>query len=124
MPYYDCYCPSCKHKEIDLFKGYNDKYPKCPICKKTRLEKDYSTQQALPGFHVKEIKTVAQQVEANKKVLGNEQWQKKKDELLGEHGKKQQEAEKPFYWDKDQSKPLDVTKIKDTAKFIQTGEKN
>lgn len=124
MPYYDVICKKCEYRETDLFKAYSDKYPKCPVCGKARLEKDYSTQQALPGFHVKEIKTIAQQVELNQKILGKEQWQMKKDELLGEHGKKQQSAEKPFYWDKDQEKPLDVTKIKDTKKFIETGDKN
>jgi hypothetical protein len=94
---------------------------KCPQCKKKKLERDYGVP-IVPVIQDKTPKTVGQQAEANKKAMGNEQWQKKRDELLGEKGRQQQATPTPW-WRPEGSKPLDVTKIKDVQKYIETGEK-
>lgn len=125
MLLYDVICENCSYREEDFEKSYSIDFPvKCPSCKKKKLIKDYSSPHALPGFHVKEIKEAGQQAELNKKTMGNELWEKKKDEMLGEHGRKQRETPKPWYWSEGQEKPLDVSKIADTEKFIATGEKD
>lgn len=123
--YYDVSCENCQYKEKDFQKSYSIDFPvKCPSCKKKKLVKDYSSPDALPDFHVKDIKEAGQQAEANKKAMGKELWEKRKDEMLGEHGRKKKETPKPFYWSEGQEKPLDVGKIKDVDRYIATGEKD
>lgn len=120
MSYYNVICNNCKYEEEDFEQSITKNFPaKCPSCKKKKLVQDYSIPKDITG-HVYEIKTALQQSEKNIKDMGKEQAQIKFDNLPQTKKKK---APKPWYWSEGQEKPLDITKIKDTKRFIETGEK-
>lgn len=124
MPWFDVICSKCGYKEKDYEKPYSLDFPiKCHSCNKKTLIKDYSSPDALPDFHIKEIKSLAQQSEFNEKKLGKEQISKKRDTMMTDFDKKKEKAEKPWYWSENQTKPLDVSKISNISEYIEHGIK-
>ncbi len=98
-----------------------DAFPaKCPSCKKLKLRQDYSRKKITVDDGV--IRSVGRQAEVNAKRDGKELTELKAEQMLGSDGMAKRKAPTPW-WRKPGSKPLDVTKIKDVTKYIQTGEK-
>lgn len=124
MPLYDVICTNCNFSQTDFEKSIHVDLEtvKCPSCKKRKLLQDYSKPKPMI-LRDNTPKTVGQVAERNAKIMGKELHQLEGEKILGEKGMKKKKAETPW-WRPEGSKPLDVTKIKDTAKYIRTGEKD
>lgn len=114
----------CGFKDPDFEKPMSINFPlKCPSCKKKTLVQDYSIPKDTIYSDLTP-KCIGQQVERNKKAMGQEQCQLKEESMLTEHDKKKAKAKKPWYWNKDQKKPLDVSTIKNIGDYIEHGVKD
>jgi putative FmdB family regulatory protein len=123
MPEYDFRCDACGH-EREITQSIHDPLPdpgKCPNCKKREWRQDFRRKSLI--LRDGDPKSVAQQAERNRKAMGEEQHQMKVDELLGPAGRAKRDAPAPWWRDKG-SKPLDLSKVKNTQDYIMTGEKN
>lgn len=121
MSWYDVRCEACGLAQVDFEQPMSVGFPtKCPKCKKKKLVRDYSTP---PSLVIQDLtpKTVGQQAERNAKKNGSELQDIKCKEVLGEAEYNKRKAPPPF-WRKTR-KPLDLTKVRDTAHYIKTGEK-
>lgn len=121
MSWYDVKCEGCGHEQLDFEQPMSVGFPtKCPKCRKKKLVRDYSR----PWDTVymdRTIRTVGQQAEHNEKKLGQELHDKKCREILGAEEYERRKAPPPF-WRKSK-KPLNLNKIKDINRYIQTGQK-
>lgn len=122
MPLYDGVCQSCGHEQ-EIEKSMSVDFPvRCPGCRKKKFVQDWSKPKSLilrDGTPT----TVGQQAERNAKEMGKELAARKADELLGEKGAARKKAPAPW-WRKPGDKPLDLSRVKDTRRYIDTGEKD
>jgi len=126
---YSCNNPDCNAVfEEWLPFGTIKRRKKCPTCKKHTLGTNYSTTVIYyPGIH--EAKTVGQCAEINRKRQGKELCEKMVDEDAY-YGPRKAGLKQIPWWRSGKhgttksEKPIDLTKIKDTDKYIMTGETN
>lgn len=122
MSYYDVKCEGCAFEQIDFEQPMSVGFPtKCPGCKKKKLVRDYS-RPCNTVFMDKTIRTVGQQAEHNQRKMGAELHALEAKKVLGEAEHARRTAPPPF-WRKNKKKPLDVSKVKDLNKYIETGDK-
>lgn len=125
MPLYDLACSACGHR----FEHYQSIHlplrRDCPICKGETLEQDFSAQRLASSVCLVygEPTTVGQQAELNRKKMGEELFRLKEEEEAGPYLVAQKKAPTPW-WREPDSKPLDVSSIKDVARYVETGEKS
>jgi hypothetical protein len=93
---------------------------KCPACKKKSYGQNYSEKRLVLNDGV--VKELGQQAERNRKAMGEELFNLTLENMQDEKTKRKKKLPKPWYRSGD--KPLDLSKIKDKKKFIETGEKN
>lgn len=115
MPLYDMICLNCNYR-YELKQSIHQDLPTiCPNCNQERLEQEFSAPRlSVEVSWVHNENTVGAIADKNRKEMGEEQYQKKLEELKPKRG------EKP--WWRDEDKPLDTKKLKDTNKYIMTGE--
>jgi len=94
---------------------------KCPKCTKEALEQDYSKKQISINDGV--CKTIGQQAEKNRKEMSKELFQREAERMAGPKAAAKRNAKTPW-WREEGTKALDLKSVKDTKKFILTGEKN
>jgi hypothetical protein len=123
---YPVRCRKCDYANPDYEIWWSelpqDNFPvKCPSCRKKQLVRDWGE----PSDCIirdNTPKTAGQDAERNAKLLGKELTQKKAEEVLGDKTMAKRNAPTPW-WREPNSKPLDVSKVKDVKRFIETGEK-
>jgi hypothetical protein len=121
MARYTLACLNCPHS-FDLEQPMSAPLPRrCPKCRRMSLEQDYGAKNVVCRDGVP--RTVGQQAEKNAKEMGKEFHRMEAEKILGPERLARRNAPTPW-WREDGSKPLDVRKVKDTAKFIRTGEKD
>lgn len=140
IPSYSYLCGSCRHA-FDQFKSIAAPHPaECPRCGEPygrAFQQDYA-QFRVTGTVYGDPKTVGQQAELNAKRLGGEQtqllWEREQTRLSGYTGPLPPgakpitgEAVTPPWRDgswgtKPLDKPLDLGAVKNTTKYIETGE--
>lgn len=123
MSLYDVKCEACGHTQVDFEQSITVGFPtKCPACRRKKLVRDYSRpcelviQDGTP-------KTVGQAAERNQKAWGKELSDIKAQKIIGEKEFARRTAPPPF-WRKNSKKPLDLSKVKDATRYIQTGKKD
>ena len=122
IPSYQFICDNCDHG-FDLFQGIKEELPKkCPQCK-TKINNGFHQVYAA-GIAIvyNSPTTVGQQAEINEKRVGKEQL-----ELMAAHDRKirkmPEKKKDDSKWAFD-DKPLDLKKIKDVRKYVETGDMN
>lgn len=120
MPSYEFYCEDCKIAQ-EITQSILLPLPeKCPKCNSDKWSQRYTG--GLDGFVEQEATTVGQLGERNARKMGKERHDKKCDELLGPTKVAQRDAPRP--WWRDDDKPLDLSKVKNTERYIKTGRKD
>lgn len=136
MPTHEFHCGSCGH-HFDIFlKVVGRGLPKkCPECGD---KKEFEQILGCPSFIMNNITTIGKQAEVNSKKFGKEQCEilskqdlhKRKKKFSGHLPEGATVIDKsdvnveeiPWYREGD-TKPLDISKIKDVNKYIMTGKK-
>lgn len=141
MPTYEYACDNCSHG-YEEFRSISKPHPKkCPKCKQPYGDK-FRQVYGTPNFIMaNQPTTVGQQAEINAKRMGKERMQMMQDAAKQRKSKFKGKLpagakinttgsdEPPWFRSgvikgtEKLAKPLDVSKIKDTEKFIRTGEK-
>lgn len=129
MPYYDYYCENC-NEIFEVCRSIKQgKIRKCLLCKKLG---GLSILPSVPSLsYVKDTKTVGSWAEKNTKLLGAEQIHLKEKELkrrrrevvqkrAAQHGIRVPDLPEDTMVNETTS--LDLTKIKDVNKYIETGK--
>lgn len=128
MPSYAYRCLTCEH-EFEDFHLMSEPHPKrCPKCGK-KISQIFDNHQVTPLCYGNAT-TVGQQAEENTRKLGREGHQKMVEADCKARKLKSPTKKKELPWYRDGSvegtkrldKPLNISKIKDTKKFIETGE--
>ena len=124
MPTYEYLCSNCEER-FEAAQSIKDKpLKRCPKCGKHKLVRQFGT----PEFFVMgaEPKTVGELAKRNTGKMSQHEYvdrlandEKRYEKLTGKK-KKKKKAPKP--WWRDTDKPLDLSKIKNTQKYIETGE--
>lgn len=118
---YNLVCTKCEHAFEHIQPMKDPMLRKCPKCRALALEQDFSQKNVIVNDGVP--RTVGQQAEYNAKKAGKQVHEALAEQMLSEQTKKKKNTPTPWFREKG-SKPLDVSKIKDTTKFIMTGEKD
>lgn len=125
MPTYDYRCNACGH-EFELYQSFADKVKRtCPECKKKSLERLIGC--GIAAFCQQEPTTLGQQGERNAKAAGKAKMEEAAEKRAEDKKKAQQllgkDKGKTPWWREKDGKPLDLKKVKNVKKYIETGEK-
>jgi putative FmdB family regulatory protein len=140
MPFYDYHCPHCGFA-FEARHGFEDRLTDCPDCGQEGLKRDFN----VPTIYVREVRTFGQQAELNARKAGSEKLSlmaaeardrsRRAREAMrsgvieaagGQRIEPPAEAEVPWWRSGETGtprldRPLDVGKIRDVGKYIQTG---
>lgn len=129
MPLYSYVCDDCDYSYEQVRSIHKAHPKKCPNCSsKTGLHQNYQTVSGL-GFVKNGPTTIGQQMELNEKTWGRELTQVKQDEALKKRNWKTSKKDLPWWRSGKvdglprEEKPLDLTKVKNVKKYIETGNK-
>lgn len=124
MPTYPMVCDACGLEEEIVQSIHLDLPTLCPRCGENAYRQDFSKPRLASEVVLIDgpPTTVGKQAELNAKKMGKEQVQQKAEEILGPKGMAKRNAPIPFWRKSD--KPLDLTTVKDTRKYIETGDKS
>lgn len=132
MPRYSYACGKCEHKFEDYHLMSEPHPKKCPACGKNSLGQSFDNHN-ITGVVYGNPTTIGQQAELNTKRLGREQHQRMVEQDFQSRKLKsptEPKVETPWYRSgcidglEKLDKPLELSKIKDTKKYIETGEKS
>ena len=117
---YEYYCNKCSAMFKKILDFDDRLHQDCEVCgEKLKYKGGCDISVASHNVDFLSVDTVTKQ---NMKRIGNEQYQKMQDaDPIVKGRRKAREEGKKCWWRKD-GKPLDLSKIKNTEKYIQTGE--
>lgn len=117
---YQYQCQNCNH-DFDTVQSIHDEaLTKCPKCKRKKLQRVIHSPYIIN--HTGEVKTIYHQAERNTKKLGKYELQAKEQEA-NKNYHNMPKTQTPW-WREGTKKPIDLKKIKNTKKYIETGDKN
>lgn len=123
MPTYEYQCSNCEHGFYAAQSIKDEPLKRCPECKKHKLVRQFGT----PEFFVMgaEAKTVGELAKRNTGKMSADQYV---DRLEGDKVRyekltgKKKKKKPPKPWWRDTDKPLDLKKIRNVQKYVETGE--
>ena len=126
MPTYEYKCDACEYS-FEIEQSIHAKHKKtCPKCKKKKLYQVFGT----PYVYCYNVTTIGQWAEKNAKTKGKGKDQKSMREKIADAGlSKKEDAKNNPWWRsgevkglKKMEKPLNLSKIKNTKKYIEEGK--